>query len=337
MNTKQQIVLNSLFVLTVISIGIIANLAFGDHETAIVDIGLSSSNPGCQDTKDCYIPYQVSVDVGGEVTWMNVDGQPHTVTSGLTPFPGIDGDGPSGVFDSGLFMPDESFSHQFESAGEFPYYCIVHPWMEGVVIVQETGNTELVPAKSNEEGSEETGNTELVPAKSKGEGSEESEYAPGTLVVGAPSEEETTVTGISDDGSIRAEITASNPKSGEEMNLEIKFRDSNDGSVKEHANYDLVVLQNGKELLLAPGEHAHEGTSMYSTPSLDSSDQVDIKVTLLGFGLPDDESNWSGPKGEILMFNVVPEFGTFAIIIMFVAISAVVLMSSRHVRVFPRF
>ncbi|HUT06555.1 MAG TPA: PEFG-CTERM sorting domain-containing protein [Nitrosopumilaceae archaeon] len=318
MKRTQKIMLNSFLVLFAISIGMIFNPAFADHETANVSIGIATSTPGCQETKECYIPYQVSVDVGGEVTWMNDDGAAHTVTSGLTPFPGIDGDGPSGVFDSGMFLPQTSFSHQFESAGEFPYYCIVHPWMEGLVIVQGVGGAELV-------GSEP-----------KGAGSEGSEYAPGTLVVGAPSEEETTVTGISEDGSIRAEITSSNPASDEKMSLEIKFRDSNDGSVKEHANYDIVVSQNGQEILSVLGEHAHEGTSIHSTASLSTSDQVDIEVTMLGFGLPDDQENWSGPKGEILMFNVVPEFGTVALVVMFVAISVVVLTSSKYTRVIPR-
>jgi len=308
--------LNSFLVLFVVSSGMTFSPIFADHETATVGIGIATSTPGCQETKECYIPYQVSVDVGGEVTWMNDDGVAHTVTSGLTPF--FDGDGPSGVFDSGLFMPQTSFSHKFDSAGEFPYYCIVHPWMDGLVIVQGVGGVEP--------GTPEPKDT----------GSEGSEYSPGTLVVGAPSEEETTVTGISEDGSIRAEITASNPSSGEKMSLEIKFRDSNDGSVKEHANYDLIVSQNAKQILSVLGEHAHEGTSVYSTPPLDSSDQVEIKVTVLGFGLPEEEDNWSGPQGEILMFNVVPEFGTVAIVVMLAAISAVVLMSSKYARLTPK-
>ena len=318
MNTTKKIMLNSFLVLFAISLGVTVSPAFADHETATVSIGIATSTPGCQESKECYIPYQVSVDVGGEVTWMNGDGMPHTVTSGLTPFPGIDGDGPSGVFDSGLFDPQTSFSYQFESAGEFPYYCVIHPWMEGLVIVQGTGSTELVPSES------------------KSAGSEGSEYAPGTLVVGAPSEEETTISGMSEDGTIRAEITASNPTSDEKMSLEIKFRDSNNGSVKEHANYDIIVSQNDQEILSVRGEHAPEGTSIYSTPPLGSSDQIDIKVTMLGFGLPDEESNWSGPQGEILMFNVVPEFGTVALVVMFVAISAVVLMSSKYTQVIPK-
>ena len=155
------------------------------------------------------------------------------------------------------------------------------------------------------------------------------------LIVGAPSETETTVSGISEVGKLRAEITASNPAVAEVMTLEIKFRDST-GSVQQHANYDLIASQNGKEILSALGAHEHEGVGMHSTAPLDSEDQVDIKVTVLGFGLPDDKDNWSGPKGEILMFNVVPEFGAITLIVMFVAITAVVIMSSKYIRVMPK-
>ncbi len=113
------------------------------------------------------------------------------------------------------------------------------------------------------------------------------------------------------------------------------FKDST-GSVNKHANYDLIVSQKGKEVLSVLGAHEHEGVGMHSTAPLDSDDQVDIKVTILGFGLPNEEDNWSGPKGEILMFNVVPEFGAITLVVMFVAIAAVVLMSSKYTRVIPK-
>ena len=296
MNPKKKTVLTSLLVLFTISLGISTSTAFADHATASVSTPAGTSVPGCETTNECYIPYEVTVDVGGEVTWTNDDTAAHTVTGGSA------ADGPSGVFDSSLFMAGTTFSHKFEAVGEYPYFCMVHPWMEGIVTVQAAG--------------------------------EEPDNIP-DLIVGAPSETETTVSGISEDGTLRAEITASNPVVDEVMTLEIKFRDST-GSVQQHANYDLTVTQNGQEILSVLGAHEHEGTGMHSTAPLDSDDQVDIKVTVLGFGLPDDEDNWSGPKGEILMFNVVPEFGAITMVVMFVAITAVVLMSSKYMRVMPK-
>ena len=45
--------------------------------------------------------------------------------------------GSDGVFDSGMFVPGAEFSHVFEEAGEYPYFDLVHPWMQGVVIVKD--------------------------------------------------------------------------------------------------------------------------------------------------------------------------------------------------------
>ena len=277
-------------------IAMVLTVPYAFAEEVIVSTPQGTSVPGCETTNECFIPYEVTIDVGGVVTWSNDDSAAHTVTSGSA------ADGPSGVFDSSLFMAGTTFSHTFESVGESPYFCMVHPWMEGIVTVQAD---------------------------------EGPEPGDGTIIVGAPSEDETTVSGISDDGKLRAEITASNPASDEVMSLEIKFRDST-GSVQKHANYDLIVSQNSQEVLSVLGAHEHEGVGMHSTAPLDSSDKVDIKVTVLGFGLPGEEDTWSGPKGEILMFNVVPEFGAITIVVMVIAITTVVLMSSKYTRVVPK-
>jgi len=94
-----------------------------------VTMGAGSGAPGCEESDSCYIPSRITVDEGSSVTWYNSDSAAHTVTSG-TP-----GGGPSGVFDSGMFMPGESFSHKFNNDGMYPYFCMVHPWMEGQIVV----------------------------------------------------------------------------------------------------------------------------------------------------------------------------------------------------------
>ena len=110
-----------------------ASLVFVDHATASVSAPQGTSVPGCEETNECFVPYEVTVDAGGVVTWSNDDSAAHTVTGG-TP-----GGGPSGVFDSSLFMAGTTFSHTFEEEGEFSYFCMVHPWMQGIVTVQEAG------------------------------------------------------------------------------------------------------------------------------------------------------------------------------------------------------
>jgi predicted secreted protein with PEFG-CTERM motif len=110
--------------------------AYADHMTADVSINAGSSVPGCETTNECFTPYQVTIDPGGEVTWSNDDTAAHTVTSGTAK------DGPDGNFDSSLFMAGTTFSVKFDDydAGTYPYFCMVHPWMTGEVIVEEAGH-----------------------------------------------------------------------------------------------------------------------------------------------------------------------------------------------------
>ena len=88
-----------------------------------------SGVPGCDETNECYIPYHVSVSAGEEIIWSNDDSAAHTVTSG-TP-----ADGPDGLFDSSLFMAGGTYSFTLDEAGDYPYFCMVHPWMTGIITV----------------------------------------------------------------------------------------------------------------------------------------------------------------------------------------------------------
>ena len=87
------------------------------------------SRPGCEEDDKCYIPSQIVVEKGHEVTWMNEDSSFHSVTSGFY-------DEPTGLFDSGYLDPYQSFSFTFDDVKVYDYYCTLHPWMEGQVIVE---------------------------------------------------------------------------------------------------------------------------------------------------------------------------------------------------------
>jgi plastocyanin len=79
-------------------------------------------------TTDAYQPNPVQVGVGDTVTWTNDDAQPHTATSG-------EGATPDGTFDSSIMAPGATFEHTFTEAGEYPYFCLLHPNMVGTVSV----------------------------------------------------------------------------------------------------------------------------------------------------------------------------------------------------------
>jgi len=120
----------SLFVLfTVFSIIAITPSAFADHSKVDINMAVGSSTPGCETNNMCYMPYNAALDPGGEAMWHNIDDMAHTVSSG-TPAEGLDD-----VFDSGLVPAGGMFSYKFEEAGTYDYFCMVHPWMTGIVTV----------------------------------------------------------------------------------------------------------------------------------------------------------------------------------------------------------
>jgi len=91
-------------------------------ELVLVDMAVgTASNTECDD--ECFVPSTAYVTVGGMVTWKNADTVVHTATE------------VESKFDSSLVMSGAEYSYTFEEAGTFDYYCIVHPWMKGIVVV----------------------------------------------------------------------------------------------------------------------------------------------------------------------------------------------------------
>jgi len=135
----------SLFVLlAVFSIIAITPSAFADHSKVDINMAAGSSVLGCEEMNMCYMPYNAALDPGGEAMWHNIDTAAHTVSSG-TPAEGLDD-----IFDSGLVPAGGMFSYKFEEAGTYDYFCMVHPWMTGIVTVsaehdemEEMGHDEM--------------------------------------------------------------------------------------------------------------------------------------------------------------------------------------------------
>ncbi len=84
-----------------------------------------------QSEKDGTTTGLIEILKGDEVVWKNADTAVHTVTSGTAK------DGPDDIFDSGMFGPGKSFLQTFSDVGHFPYYCLLHPWMIGEIIVTD--------------------------------------------------------------------------------------------------------------------------------------------------------------------------------------------------------
>ncbi|MGZ7164444.1 MAG: cupredoxin domain-containing protein [Halobacteriota archaeon] len=73
---------------------------------------------------DAFNPSSITISKGATVTWTNEELEMHTVTSD------------TGAFDSGNLNHGDSYSHQFNDAGTFPYHCSPHHFMKGTITVQ---------------------------------------------------------------------------------------------------------------------------------------------------------------------------------------------------------
>ena len=135
--------LSSLFVLlSVVSMIAIAPSAFAAHHEVTITNAPGSSTPGCEETNSCFDPDPVTVDLGTIVIWDNTDTAAHTATAGSA------ADGPSGVWDSSLIMAGGSYSYTADTVGTFDYFCMVHPWMSGTLIVEDAAAAEAEAAEA---------------------------------------------------------------------------------------------------------------------------------------------------------------------------------------------
>jgi plastocyanin len=70
-----------------------------------------------------FAPAELTVKVGTTVTWTNHDDIPHTIVS-------------AGKFRSKALDTDNSFSFTFTAAGDYKYFCSLHPHMTGMIKVE---------------------------------------------------------------------------------------------------------------------------------------------------------------------------------------------------------
>ena len=258
----------SFFVLFAIVAGIGATTpaAFADPHT--IEPTEGSSVPGCEDTNECWTPNTLEVNVGHIVTFSNTDFSMHTFTAGTVE--GAIGT-PSGEFDSSFIMPDDSFEYTTDTVGEIPFYCSVHTWMQG------------------------------------------------TLIVEAAAEEEMQM----------LMVTITDSAMGDGTHVYLEFSEI-------HVNYEMIGMQNGEEIFTITG-HAMEMTSDHHIDAVGSDENpIDIEIVSLGIGPPDAEDDWTEPTGTVATTQIVPEFGTIAMMVLAVAIISIVAVTAKS-RVIPRF
>ncbi len=287
--------ISSFFVLFAIAAGVVAMTptAFADHSEVLVVPTQGSGAPGCEEVQyGCYIPGTATVDLGGVVIFSNTDSAAHTFSAGTA------ADGPTGEFDTSMVMAGQSYEWTADTLGEIDYFCMVHPWMTGLIIVQEAEAEE-------DHAAEEDHVAEMDMTHS--------------------------------DEELMVEISSNSADAGEMLAIDVTFTTMSGESVA-HINYNIKATQNGEVVLDDADVHDHDGIVEHTTaplPEATSDDSpVEIEVIFNGYGMPGDEK--TGPIGQVAVKQVVPEFGTVAMMILAVAIISIVAVTAKS-RVIPRF
>ncbi|MGH9911768.1 MAG: cupredoxin domain-containing protein [Nitrososphaeraceae archaeon] len=115
-----------LSVFAVLAVGLSTGQAFVYAQGVSVTIQPNSATLGDK----AYVPNPAELKVGESVTWTNDDSQIHTATSGA-----VGAEDSGSVFDSGILSPKATFDFTFDTAGEYDFYCTLHPQMFGKVVV----------------------------------------------------------------------------------------------------------------------------------------------------------------------------------------------------------
>jgi len=248
---------------------------------AEVGVPSGTGTPGCEETNECWDPAELTIDVGETVTWSNDDTAAHTVTSG-SPV-----DGPDGNFDSSLFLAGATYDVTFDTAGEFPYFCMVHPWMIGTVIVGEAMGEEVMMEDE------------------------------------AMIEDEAM---MEDESLVKIETGVGN--ANEPLEITVTIGDSDGTTQDVHANFNIKAIQ-GDDVVLDETIHSMSGMEVLTTSALplDASDEmpVNVNVEFLGYGVGDDLTG-TPEAGNI---QVVPEFGTIAMMVLGVGIISIIALSAK--------
>jgi len=286
MNNTQKLVLTSMILTGII----MTTMPFASAEQVSVSVPQGTSVPGCEETNECFLPYMITINPGDEVVWSNDDTAAHTVTSGTDAVA-------DGLFDSSLFMAGATFSHTFDTLGEYDYYCMVHPWMVGKVFVNVGGGIEK----------------DL-----------------GTITMGSTIESNTQV------DNLVANIVSSDGYANETMTIDVTITDLKDNPA-EHITYNIQAIH-GTIVLLNEEGHMHEGTitNTHTTNALtiDASDDDPVTITVNAVGVGHGEQ-YQEVFGEIATTQVVPEFGTIAMMILVVSVISIIAVSTKS-RIMPR-
>ena len=142
----------------------------------------------------------------------------------------------------------------------------------------------------------------------------------------AGNKDQTLLRGTTEDGRMIIQMISSSPVVNQALEINLSFIDKNN-QLMSNVNYGIEIMQLDQQILENKNIYSENGFSTLITRPLNSDEAVIIDISINGIGLPENPEKWEGPKGEMIMFTVVPEFGTIAIIVLALTIITVVFLT----------
>jgi predicted secreted protein with PEFG-CTERM motif len=216
-------------------------------------------------------------------------------------------------------MAGSSFSYTTDTAGSFDYFCMVHPWMVGTIIVEDPAVAEAAEAAAAEAAAAAAAAEAAAAAAAEAAEAAAAEAAapvassiPPTMSVGS-----TTMTGNTGPGDMLdlLDWTISNGDvigmhvDEEASSLVINIETTDDAELFVALNADYIGSDDGTFFIIVNGEEWQD----YEQAGMDLYIDVPAGTELV----------------EIVGSYAVPEFGTIAMIVLAVAIVSIIAVTAK--------
>ncbi len=145
----------------------------------------------------------------------------------------------------------------------------------------------------------------------------------------AGDKDQTLLRGTTEDGEITVQVISSSPIVNQSMEVNLSFLDKNN-LLMPNVNYGIKIKQQDQEILENKNIYSENGLSTLITRPLNSEEPVIIEISFNGIGMPENQEDLEGPSGEIIMFTVVPEFGTITMMVLAITIIAVIILNKAN-------
>lgn len=149
----------------------------------------------------------------------------------------------------------------------------------------------------------------------------------------AGNKDQTLLRGSTENGDMTVQIISSSPIVNQSMEINLSFLDKNNKLIP-NVNYGIKIKQQDQGILENENIFSEKGLSSLITRPLNSEDPVVIDISINGVGTSENPQEWIGPKGEMIFFTIIPEFGTIVIAVFTLTIMTVIILN-RTKKVFP--